>query len=647
MRPVLAVTGSGPLWASRVPAAATRASSPTRRSSGSSRRAVARRYGPVVDRYMIWNEPNQPLWLQPQQECARHRRCSPVAPHLYRELVRAAYPAIHAADPGAQVMIGELAPQRRADARSRNAAAPAGVPARVRLRRRALPAGAHRALPRLPAGAAATASPTTRTRCWPRRRRRAAHRRRARSPTSQARAPLDGVQRAGGLTTPARRRSSPLHLTEFGYQTDAARPLRRRDAGAAVALAAAAAYLAWRDPRVRTLDAVRVARRAVRDRGPGATRVLGLAVGAAVRRRPGQAGAGERSCSPFLADVDARAPRGALLGPGPSGCRRHAVLLQRRLARRRLRDGRAAAAPTAAGRSSRRWRAVAGRLPLRTVDAARRGRRPAAGACRPATCATRLAPSSARGLPRTLGALEAAARRRASRPRRRVGSPRASASSGGQALRRHRRRRPRSRRATRGLGGLAARRRRPSCRRRSTCRSPRRARRRGARSRTFLSGSPLEKIIAHVLGAGDAEVRVAGLADAVDRAAEDRDLDRVLVGLQAPLDLDDDRVHVELQAPAGRAGDEHRAALAQLERLEDLPGDLDLLLGVEGRERDADRVADAVGQQRAEADRALQRARPLRARLGDPEVQRVVDLLAEQPVGGDRVRDRSSTSSRP
>ena len=56
------------------------------------------------------------------------------------------------------------------------------------------------------------------------------------------------------------------------------------------------------------------------------------------------------------------------------------------------------------------------------------------------------------------------------------------------------------------------------------------------------------------------------------------------------------------------------------------------------RERDADRVADAVGQQRAEADRGLQRARPLRARLGDAEVQRVGDPLAQQAVRGDRVR---------
>ena len=63
--------------------------------------AVASRYGADVDRYIIWNEPNLPSWLQPQAKCTR-RGCTPVAPHLYRGLVRAAYPAIRAADPGAR-----------------------------------------------------------------------------------------------------------------------------------------------------------------------------------------------------------------------------------------------------------------------------------------------------------------------------------------------------------------------------------------------------------------------------------------------------------------------------------------------------------------------------------------------------------------
>src|SRR3954449_10990054 len=69
--------------------------------------AVAARYGAEVDRYIIWNEPNLPSWLRPQAKCS-HGRCTPVAPHLYRGLVRAARPAIRSADPGAQVLIGAM-----------------------------------------------------------------------------------------------------------------------------------------------------------------------------------------------------------------------------------------------------------------------------------------------------------------------------------------------------------------------------------------------------------------------------------------------------------------------------------------------------------------------------------------------------------
>jgi hypothetical protein len=68
-----------------------------------------------VDRYLIWNEPN--LTLAPRRECSgRPRRCVPLSPHLYRGLVRAAGPAIEAADPGAEIVIGELAPLRLAGA---------------------------------------------------------------------------------------------------------------------------------------------------------------------------------------------------------------------------------------------------------------------------------------------------------------------------------------------------------------------------------------------------------------------------------------------------------------------------------------------------------------------------------------------------
>ena len=60
--------------------------------------AVADRYGDDVDGYEIWNEPNLPrFWPDPD---VSH----------YVELIKAAYPAIHAADPTATVISAGLAP---------------------------------------------------------------------------------------------------------------------------------------------------------------------------------------------------------------------------------------------------------------------------------------------------------------------------------------------------------------------------------------------------------------------------------------------------------------------------------------------------------------------------------------------------------
>ena len=64
----------------------------------------------------------------------------------------------------------------------------------------------------------------------------------------------------------------------------------------------------------------------------------------------------------------------------------------------------------------------------------------------------------------------------------------------------------------------------------------------------------------------------------------------------------------------------------------------DLLHGL-GRQRDADRVADAGPQQRAQADRRLHRAGAQAAGLGDAEMQRVVAGLGQLLVGGDREED--------
>src|SRR4051812_17544448 len=107
MKPILTVTGPGPLWVSRRSERGEPRYDPDPRLFGAFAGAVAARYGDRVDRYIVWNEPNLGGWLKPQASC-RGRTCTSVSPHLHRGLVRAAYPAIHAADPGAQVLIGGM-----------------------------------------------------------------------------------------------------------------------------------------------------------------------------------------------------------------------------------------------------------------------------------------------------------------------------------------------------------------------------------------------------------------------------------------------------------------------------------------------------------------------------------------------------------
>ena len=142
---------------------------------------------------------------------------------------------------------------------------------------------------------------------------------------------------------------------------------------------------------------------------------------------------------------------------------------------------------------------------------------------------------------------------------------------------------------------------------------------------------------ADVAPAGDAEVRIAGLAGAVDRAAEHGHLEMLRVALQTPLDLFGERVDADIVAATAWARDHHRAALAKTERLEDLICRLRLLDRV-GRERDADRVADPLRKEGPDAHRALDRPREHGPRLRDAEVERVLNLFRQHPVGADHGR---------
>jgi hypothetical protein len=67
--------------------------------------AVAGRYAGSVTYYTIANEPNQGTFLAPQRIGGR-----PYSPHLYRQMVNVAYPAVKAADRSSFVLIGVMAP---------------------------------------------------------------------------------------------------------------------------------------------------------------------------------------------------------------------------------------------------------------------------------------------------------------------------------------------------------------------------------------------------------------------------------------------------------------------------------------------------------------------------------------------------------
>jgi hypothetical protein len=211
---------------------------------------VAARYGSSVDRYIIWNEPNLTSWLQPQAKCS-HGHCSPVAPHLYRGLVRAARPAIRAADPGAQVLIGTMS-SRGQDLRSKNATERPLVFLRalgcVDSRFRRLRTGYCKGFK--PATGDGFAFHPHGTLTAPDRPYPNADDVNLAS-LRRLESTLDRLQRGGRLKASTHRFG--LFLDEYGYQT------RPPDKTAGVSLATQdrwlqmAAYEAWRDPRVRLL----------------------------------------------------------------------------------------------------------------------------------------------------------------------------------------------------------------------------------------------------------------------------------------------------------------------------------------------------------------------------------------------------------
>ena len=126
---------------------------------------------------------------------------------------------------------------------------------------------------------------------------------------------------------------------------------------------------------------------------------------------------------------------------------------------------------------------------------------------------------------------------------------------------------------------------------------------------------------------GDAEVRLPGLSRSVHDAAHHRDLQRDVAVGQGVLSVVGDADHVDLGPAAARAGDEIEAlALAQTQGLEQLPPRARFLDRIRGQ-READRVADALGEQRPDADGRLDQPARKRARFGHPEGENYADVF--------------------
>ncbi len=251
IRPILMLDGPPPLWASGNPILGNPRYRPSAPAFGKFAAAVAQRYGADVDQYILWNEPNLPLWIQPQATCGT-RRCSPASADTYRAMVRAAYQSIHVADPVASVLIGALAPAG-GDLTSRNAntrpltflRALGCVDARLRP---VVSGGCRGFQPALADGIAY-------------------HPHSTRNPPDQPFATADNadlaslsriehlidvLQRWGrlwGSTAPL-----GIWLDEYGFQTNPPDKLRGVSPGRQDLYLQQAAYLAWRDPRVQLIS---------------------------------------------------------------------------------------------------------------------------------------------------------------------------------------------------------------------------------------------------------------------------------------------------------------------------------------------------------------------------------------------------------
>ena len=254
IEPILNLTGYIPFWGSLEPSLRRNRYKPDPKQFSVFAKAAAQRYAGRVKRFIVWNEPNLPDWLQPQNTC-NGGHCVPSSPQQYREIARLAVPAIKEGAPGAQVFGPALAPKGQSattiNARTRPLAflrSLGCVDGKLRKDRRS--AGCKSFKPITLDGIAYHPHSTT-----------FAPDRGYTNPddanladSARLLKTIDGVQKAGGLVNGAgASKKFDIYYDEFGYQTNPP------DALLGVSLAQQSSWLQWsaykayRQPRVRML----------------------------------------------------------------------------------------------------------------------------------------------------------------------------------------------------------------------------------------------------------------------------------------------------------------------------------------------------------------------------------------------------------
>ena len=123
--------------------------------------------------------------------------------------------------------------------------------------------------------------------------------------------------------------------------------------------------------------------------------------------------------------------------------------------------------------------------------------------------------------------------------------------------------------------------------------------------------------------AGDADGGFARFAGTIDHAADHSNIQRLINILETPFQLGHGLDHVEVLARTGWAGDQVDAAMAQVQGFQNVPAYFHFLHRI-SRQRDADGVADAFGQQYAKSNSRFDRAGACATGLGNAQVQRGV-----------------------